>query len=182
MKKPIDSHQAYRLLSSGPTLLLTTQFHGQPNVMTVGWSTPLSAGEALIGIAVAPTRLSHEFIVKTDEFALNVPHIDLLSRVWYCGTTSGRDADKWETAPLTPAEPTMIASPLVNECLAWLECAVINRVSVGDHTLFIAEVLHAQVEDAAFDETWRPSEEAGRTLHHLGANLFTAPEPRLYRA
>ena len=43
-----------------------------------------------------------------------------------------------------------------------------------------AEATHS--EEAAFDETWRPSEEAGRTLHHLGANLFTAPEPRLYRA
>jgi flavin reductase (DIM6/NTAB) family NADH-FMN oxidoreductase RutF len=182
MKKPVDLRLAYRLLAHGPVLLLTTSFRGQPNVMTVGWSTPLSGGEALIGVAVAPTRLSHEFIVKTDEFALNVPHLDLLSRVWYCGTTSGRDVDKWETAPLTPAEATEITSPLVDECLAWLECAVVNRVSAGDHTLFIAQVLHAQAEEAAFGETWRPDEEAGRTLHHLGGNRFAAPEPRVYRA
>lgn len=181
MKKPIEPRQAFRLLSHGPVLLLTTQFHGQPNVMTVGWSMPLSAAEALIGIAVAPTRLSHEFITKTDEFALNVPHVDLLGRVWHCGTHSGRDVDKWETGPLTPAEPTEIASPLVDEALAWLECAVINRLSVGDHTLFVAQVLTAQVEQAAFDETWRPDDEAGHTLHHLGGNLFTSAE-RLHRA
>ena len=181
MKKPVDLHLAYRLLSHGPVLLLTTQFRGQPNVMTVGWSTPLSGGDALIGVAIAPTRLSHEFIVKTDEFGLSVPHLDLLGRVWHCGTASGRDVDKWETAPLTPAEATGIASPLVDECLAWLECTVVNRVAVGDHTLFIAEVLHAQAEEEAFTETWQPSDEAGRTLQHLGANLFTAPE-RLYRA
>jgi flavin reductase (DIM6/NTAB) family NADH-FMN oxidoreductase RutF len=181
MKKPIEPRQAYRLLSSGPTLLLTTQFRRQPNVMTVGWSTPFSASESLIAVSVAPERLSHEFIVKTDEFALNVPHVDLISRVWYCGNHSGRDVDKWTTAPLTPAEPTEIASPLVDEALAWLECAVVNRLSVGDHTLFIAQVLHAQADDAAFDETWRPDEEAGRTLHHLGGNLFTSAE-RIHRA
>ena len=112
MKKPVEPHQAYRLLAHGPVLLLTTQFHGQPNVMTAGWSTPLSGSEALIGVAVAPTRLSHEFIVKTDQFALNVPHLDLLGRVWHCGTVSGRDADKWMTAPLTPAEATEIDCPL----------------------------------------------------------------------
>ncbi len=181
MKKPIEPRQAFRLLSHGPVLLLTTQFRGQPNVMTVGWSTPLSGTEALIGVAVAPTRLSHEFIARTDEFALNVAHVDLLGRVWYCGTNSGRNVDKWETAPLTPAEPTEIASPLVDEALAWLECAVVNRLAVGDHTLFVAQVLTAQVEEAAFDETWRPDEEAGRTLHHLGGNLFTSAE-RLHRA
>jgi flavin reductase (DIM6/NTAB) family NADH-FMN oxidoreductase RutF len=182
MKKPVEPRQAYRLLSSGPVMLLTTQFRGQPNVMTVGWSTPLSAGEALIGVAVAPTRLSHEFIVKTDEFALNVPHLDLIGRVWHCGVNSGRDMDKWETAPLTPAEPTEITSPLIAECLASLECTVVNRLSVGDHTLFIAEIIHAQAEEASFNETWQPNEEAGRTLHHLGGNLFAAPEGRLYRA
>lgn len=181
MKKPVELHQAYRLLAHGPVLLLTTQFHGQPNVMTAGWSTPLSGSEALIGVAVAPTRLSHEFIVKTDQFALNVPHLDLLGRVWHCGTVSGRDADKWVTAPLTPAEATEIDVPLVDECLAWLECSVVNRVTVGDHTLVIAEVLVAQAEEEAFAETWRPDQEAGHTLHHLGANLFTSAD-KLYRA
>jgi flavin reductase (DIM6/NTAB) family NADH-FMN oxidoreductase RutF len=181
MKAPIEPRLAYRLLTHGPVLLLTTQLRGQPNVMTLAWSSPLSGADALIGIAVAPTRLSHEFIAKTDEFALNVPHVDLLSRVYYCGTVSGREADKWETAPLTPAEAIEIASPLVAECLAWLECTVVNRLTVGDHTLFIAQVLHAQAETEAFGETWRPAEEAGRTLHHLGGNLFSAPE-RVYRA
>jgi flavin reductase (DIM6/NTAB) family NADH-FMN oxidoreductase RutF len=181
MKKSIGKSQAYRLLSHGPVLLLTTQFHGQPNVMTVGWSTPLSAGEGLIGVAIAPTRLSHEFIIKTDEFALNVPHLDLLGKVWQCGTTSGRDVDKWLTAPFTPVEATEIGTPLIGECLANLECAVVNRVTVGDHTLVIAQVLAAQVEEEAFGETWRPDQEAGHTLHHLGGNLFTSAE-RLYRA
>lgn len=181
MKKPVDLRHAYRLLAHGPVLLLTTQFRGQPNVMTVGWSTPLAGSEPLIGVAIAPARLSHDFISRTDEFALNVPHLDLLGRVYYCGTTSGRDADKWETAPLTPAEASEITSPLVNECLAWLECTVVGRLAVGDHTLFVAQVVAAQAEEAAFQETWLPGEEAGRTLHHLGGNLFTAPE-RVYRA
>jgi flavin reductase (DIM6/NTAB) family NADH-FMN oxidoreductase RutF len=180
MKKPVDLRLAYRLLAHGPVLLLTTQFRGQPNVMTVGWSTPLAGSDALIGVAVAPTRLSHDFITRTDEFALNVPHLDLLSRVYYCGTRSGREEGKWETAPLTPVEASEITSPLVGECLAWLECTVVQRLTVGDHTLFVAQVLVAQAEEAAFNETWLPNEEAGRTLHHLGGNLFTAPE-RIYR-
>ena len=141
----------------------------------------LSGSEALIGVSIAPTRLSHEFILKTDEFALNVPHLDLLSKVWQCGTTSGRDVDKWLTAPFTPVEASEIASPLIGECLAWLECTVVNRVTVGDHTLVIAQIMVAQAEEEAFAETWLPDREAGHTLHHLGGNLFTSAE-RLYRA
>lgn len=181
MKKSLERHLAFRLLAHGPVLLLTSQYQRQPNVMTLAWSTTLSSSEGLIGVAVAPTRLSHEFISKTDEFALNVPHVDLLSKVWYCGTHSGREVDKWEAAPLTPAESTTIETPLINEALAWLECTVVNRLTVGDHTLFIAQIVAAQVEEAAFSDTWRPDEEAGHTLHHLGGNLFTSAE-RVHRA
>lgn len=181
MKKVIEPRQAYRLLADGPVLLVTTQWRGQPNVMTAAWSTTLSASEALIGIAIAPTRLTHEFITKTDQFALNVPHLDLLGKVWHSGAHSGREVDKWATAPFTPAEANEIDPPLIDEALAWLECSVINRLTVGDHTLFIAEILVAQVEEEAFNETWRPDREAGRTLHHLGGNQFSAAE-RLYRA
>jgi flavin reductase (DIM6/NTAB) family NADH-FMN oxidoreductase RutF len=181
VKKPVDPRLVYRLIAPGPLLLVTTQFRGQPNVMTLGWSMPLAGSEPLIGIAVAPERLTHEFIARTDEFALNVPHLDLLGKAYYCGTTSGRDVDKWETAPLTPAEASEITCPLVGEALAWLECAVENRLSVGDHTLFIARVLAAQAEEDSFDQTWRPGDEAGRTLHHLGGALFTAPD-KVYKA
>lgn len=33
-------------------------------------------------------------------------------------------------------------APTLSVCLAWFECALIQRVQVHDHTLFIAEVTH----------------------------------------
>ena len=52
------------------------------------------------------------------------------------------------------------------------------EVTVGDHTLFVGEVLAARAEKEAFDETWRLTDEEARPLHHLGSDVFaTLSEP-----
>ena len=68
----------------------------------------------------------------------------------------------------------MIDAPQIAECIGHLECAVIERVSRGDHDFFIAQVLALSADEEAFDGFWKADEEGGRTLHHLGANRYAA--------
>lgn len=173
-KRPLELKQAHRLLSPGPVTLLTSQYRGQPNVMAVAWSAVMSADPPLIGVAIHPTRLTHEFVSKTEQFALNVPHLELIDATHRCGMRSGRDEDKWASAGFTPELPTVIEPPLVAECLAHLECAVIERIRLGDHDFFIGQVLALSAEEAAFDGFWQTSEEGGQILHHLGADRYAA--------
>lgn len=183
-KRTLELGQAHRLLSPGPVTLLTTQYRGQPNIMAVAWAAPLSIDPPLIGVAIHPTRLSHEFITRTDCFALNVPHLELIAATHKCGILSGRDVekgDKFAAVGLTPVEPAVIDPPLIAQCLGHLECAVIDRISRGDHDLFIAQVLALSAEEAAFDGFWKADDEGGQTLHHLGANRYAALA-KCYRA
>lgn len=176
-KRALDLRQAHRLLSPGPVTLLTSQWRGQPNIMAVAWAAPLSLDPPLVGVAIHPTRLTHEFVTKTDAFALNVPYLDLIAATHQCGMVSGRDVekgDKFVAVGLTPQEPTVIDPPLIAECIGHLECAVVDRVSRGDHDLFIAQIVALAADEAAFDGFWRTDEEGGRTLHHLGANRYAA--------
>ena len=167
-----QSRDALRMLAPGPLALVTTMYRDQPNVMTAAWMQPLSLSPLLLTIAVQPSRLTHEFMSKTEIFALNFPTIDLLSSVHLCGMISGHEKDKFEATKLTPELGVATEAPLIAECVAHIECEVRDRVSVGDHDLFVAMPLRVTADEEAFDGIWRVENDAGRVLHHLGGDRY----------
>lgn len=173
-KKRLEPSEVIRLLTPGAVALVSTLYRDQPNVMTAGWLLPLSFQPTYVGVAIQPSRLTHEFITRTEQFVLNIPSADLITAVHTCGMTSGRETDKFAVAKLTPDDALAIEAPLVAECVAHIECGVIDRRSFGDHDLFIARVLVAQALDEAFDGFWQTETDAGRLLHHLGANRYAS--------
>jgi flavin reductase (DIM6/NTAB) family NADH-FMN oxidoreductase RutF len=121
-------------------------------------------------------------VTKSEQFALNFPNIDLLSAVHRCGMISGRDEDKFESARLTLEEATEIEAPLIAECVGHIECGVTDRVSFGDHDLFVARVLAVTASDEAFrGSIWEVDTDAGQLLHHLGGDRY-ASLSKPYRA
>jgi flavin reductase (DIM6/NTAB) family NADH-FMN oxidoreductase RutF len=173
-KRALDLRQAHRLLSPGPVTLLSSQYRGQPNLMAVAWAAPISLDPPLVGVAIHPTRLTHEFVSKSEQFALNVPHLEIITATHRCGMFSGRDSDKFVAAGLTMEPATEIEPPLVSECVGHLECGVIERVRLGDHDFFVGQVLALSAEEEAFDGFWKTDEEGGHILHHLGADRYAA--------
>ncbi len=174
MKREVALDQAHRLLAGRPTCLLTTRYKGQINVMTVAWVSPVSLGPPLVALAIHPARYTHDLLLRSEELVLNVPGRALAEQVWAIGSVSGRDADKLESTGLTLESGRRVEVPWIDQCLAHLECAVVERFTPGDHTLFVAEVLGAWVEEEAFDEYWLAPEENEELspLIHLGGKRF----------
>jgi flavin reductase (DIM6/NTAB) family NADH-FMN oxidoreductase RutF len=170
MKEDMELWKARRLLNHSPLILLTSSARGRDNVMTVAWSIPLSHGAPLLGVAVSKDCFSHELVSKSMEFAINIPDRNLLETVKMCGTTSGRDIDKFRSFGLTKERAEKVSAPLIKECFASIEVRVINTVDCDDHTLFIGEVLRCTAEKGAMDATLDISRYA--TLHHLGEDVF----------
>lgn len=172
-KKDIDLARAYRLLEPGPVVLVTAQYRGKKNVMTAAWVTPISTDPPEVALAVFPGRYTHDLIVKGGELALNIPARPLVEKVHRAGSISGEAADKFLTVGLTPYEGKKVAAPLIAECIAHLECGVLQTLRTGDHTLFIAEVVWASAEESAFDgEYWTLADESVTPLNHFGKNLY----------
>src|SRR5918998_2686125 len=101
-KRRLEQRDALRLLAPGPVALVSTLYRDQPNAMTAGWLLPLSLSPTHVGVAVQPSRLTHEFITRSEQFALNFPTLDLIAAVHTCGMASGREGDKFVAAGLTP--------------------------------------------------------------------------------
>ncbi len=177
MKKEIPTWQATRLLQPGNIALVTARHRDKVGVMPAAWLTPLSQTPPLVGVAIHQSRFTHDLIRRSEQFALNLPGRPLAEQVDRLGRVSGfEDVEKFKLAGFAEAEPKQVAAPLIEECLAWIECAVVDAVETGDHTLFIGEVLVARVEEQAFDETWLLVDEEVKPLHHLGGKRYAVLE------
>jgi flavin reductase (DIM6/NTAB) family NADH-FMN oxidoreductase RutF len=171
-KKELAIRDALRMLSPGPVSLVTTMYRDQPNIMTAAWTMPLSLNPTKIAFAVHPTRLTHEFISKTEMFTINIPNLELLGAVHLCGLKTGRETDKFDQTGLTPMEATTIEAPFIDECVGHIECVVEERLTLGDHDLFVGQVQAVSAVTEAFNTFWDVAADAGRLLHHLGADRY----------
>lgn len=164
---------ATRLLHPRHVVMVTCcDREGRANAITLAWSMPTSFNPPMVVISVAPSRFSHRLIEETGEFVVNVPTVELMEKVYLIGTKSGRDVDKLGLAKLTVKPARKVKPPIIDECVAHLECRVVNQVATGDHTLFIGEVKAAYAEEEVFkDKMWNPK--AAKPLLHFGANWFT---------
>jgi len=174
MKKEVPLSQVHRLLAPQPVCLLTTQYKGQVNVMTIAWVCPVSLEPPLVVMAMHPSCYTHDMLRRSEEFVLNIPGRPLAEQVLKCGRLSGEDVDKIATLGLTLGSGQRLEVPWIDECLAHLECALVDLFAPGDHTLFIAEILGGWAEEEAFDAVWtHPEDEEDLSpLHHLGGGHF----------
>lgn len=160
-------------------VLVTTRWRDQTDVMPAIWTTPLSRTPPLLGVVVHPSRHSHDMIRFSEEFALNFPARDLMNHTHYFGAVSGRDVGKLELAKLATFKASKVSAPLIEGCVAWIECALDDALRVGDHTLFVGRVLVVMAEPEAFDETWLVGDREYRPLHYLGADRYAVLAERL---
>ena len=175
MRKTVPVEKSNTLINPGCVVLASVTYEGFSNIITIAWQTTLSIRPRLVGISVGFSRYSHEMIRKAGECIINVPGRDMLSRVHGCGRMSGRKYDKYERFKLHHLPGRQVASQGIEECLGSLECKLVDAFTTGDHTFFVGEVLHAEVEESVYDfqaYSWKDVPES-ELLYHLGGNRYT---------
>jgi len=172
MRHSLDEQDARRLLGGAPVVLVTTRWHGVSNVMPVAWSMPLSIEPPLVGIAVHPSRHTHEMIRFSEEFALNIPSRRLINHVQYFGVVSGREIQKIEAAKIPTLRARKVDAPLLEGCVGYIECGLEDSLRLGDHTLFVGRVVAVSVEKEAFEEMWLLEDDDDKPLHYLGLDYY----------
>ena len=172
-KTEIPSQKAYRLIYPRLVVLVSCidPTTGKPNIITIAWATPLSMNPPLAGILVAPRRYSHELIARAKEFVINIPTVEILDKAIKCGRVSGRRHDKFSEIGLTAKPAKVVKSPIIEECVAHLECKLVNQITTGDHTLFVGEVVAAYTNESVFDGEFMNIEKA-RNLYQVSGDTF----------
>lgn len=179
MRRSLSEHDARRLLIPGPVVLATTKWRGVSDVMPVGWNMPLSSDPPFVGICVHNSRHTHDMIKFSEEFALNFPSTALLNHVQYYGSTSGRDVEKLDISRLPTFKARKVEAPLLEGCVAFIECGLEDAIRIGDHTLFVGRVVAVTADEEAFKETWLLDDEEEKPLHYLGGAYYSVLSQRL---
>ena len=162
-KRSLALGKVYGLLEPGPVLLLSTCHKGRANVMAMSWHTMMDFEPPLVGCVVSARDFSFAALKATRECVLNIPAAELAAQVVACGNSSGRRVDKFAAFGLTAAPAKLVASPLVAECWANLECRVVDTRLVNRYNFFVLEVVKAWIDPAVKDP---------RTVHHRGRGVF----------
>ena len=127
-----------------PVVLVTCGKGGETNIITLAWAGTVCGAPPMVSISVRPATHSHGLLRRHGEFVVNFPTVDQLGAVIICGLKSGRDCDKWAEAGLHPDPSDVIQTPGIAECPVSLECRVKHTLDLGQHTLFVGEVVRAR--------------------------------------
>ncbi len=165
-----DPSKAYLLLEAGPIVLVTTSSKGRANVMTMGFHMMIQHAPRLIGCCIGPWDHSYKALSVTGECVIAIPTVDLAKTVVDIGNCSGSDIDKFERFTLTKAKAKEVGAPLINECLANIECRVADTGFVKKYNLWVLEAVAIWVDDKRKER---------RMLHHNGDGTFTVDGRKL---
>lgn len=161
--------KAFTLMEPGPVVLVTTHDGRKDNIMTISWTMVMDF-TPLFAITTGEWNYSYAALRKHRECVIAIPTVDMLDKVVGIGTCSGKDTDKFAKFKLTPVQGKVVRSPLVKECLANIECRVVDIVK--KHGIVVLEAVAACI-DAARKEK--------RTVHAVGDGTFIVDGRRIDR-
>ena len=161
--------KAFTLIEPGPVVLVTTNDGEKNNIMTISWTMVLDFTPRF-AMTTGEWNYSFRALKRTRECVIAIPTVDLLDKVIGIGTCSGADTDKFSQFKLTPMRGKAVKAPLIKECLANIECRVVDIVS--RHDIVVLEAVAAHVATS-------PRET--RTVHAVGDGTFIVDGRRLNR-
>ncbi|MCM8787616.1 MAG: flavin reductase family protein [Candidatus Omnitrophica bacterium] len=175
--KSISIDKVTRLINCGQVILITVGFENKFTIATCAWQMPVSKEPPLLAIALAKKHFSSQLILKSKEFAINIPDWQLLDKVMLCGSISGRKIDKFDYAQLTKAKSKYLKyTPLIKECVGNIECDLAETKEIGDHYIFIGKPLYAKVKEQYFLEDFWDTTKVN-LIFHLGSKFFFKSSP-----
>ncbi|WP_434777832.1 flavin reductase family protein [Neisseria sp. Ec49-e6-T10] len=172
----VPLEKSYLLLNHGPTVLITSADKGKQNVMSAAWAMPIDFFPPKIAVVIDKSAYSRELIEQSGQFALHVPSKKLANQTLSAGSHCGKNIDKFSLLNLSIQPAQTIQAPIINDCLAVLECQVIfEHENQQKHDLFIAHVTAAWANSNVFDQNrWHIQRDTDKSIHYQAGGTFFA--------
>ena len=167
--KEMEISKAFTLMESGPVVLVTTNDGNRNNIMTISWTMVMDF-TPIFAMTTGPWNYSFAALQETKECVISIPTVDMLDKVVGVGTCSGADTDKFEKFMLTPVKGKHVKAPLIKECLANIECKVVDIVK--KHNIVVLEGVAAYFDSSRKEK---------RTVHAVGDGTFIVDGRKLNR-
>lgn len=138
---PDQLRQAMRAWTTGVTIV-TAAYGNHYYGMTVNSFTSISLDPPLISVALKKLTHTHELTEQSGEFSVTVlaMHQRELSDRF-----AGKHPEIKDRFEGVDTEVMTIRAPVIKDGLAYFNCRVVNQITVGENTLFVAEVVAARI-------------------------------------
>jgi flavin reductase (DIM6/NTAB) family NADH-FMN oxidoreductase RutF len=167
--KKLQIDKAFTLMESGPVVLVTTNAGDKNNIMTISWTMVVDF-TPLFAMTTGSWNYSYAALLKYRECVISIPAVDLIDVVVGIGTCSGVDTDKFKKFGLTPVKGEHVRAPLIKECLANIECKVVDIIK--KHNIVILKGVTAYFDNSRKEK---------RTIHAIGDGTFVVDGRKLNR-
>lgn len=125
---------------SGVTIV-TSEFEGKRYGMTVSSFTSVSLHPAMVSICVDKHTQMCTLLQKSQKMAVNI----LDSTQKELGMAfADHDLEMPERFELASFENKTTDSPVLGECVGWLDCNIHSFHDIGDHVIFVGQVKQAK--------------------------------------
>jgi len=161
--------KAFTLMEPGPVVFITTNDGEKSNIMTISWTMVMDF-TPIFAITTGAWNYSYTALQESCECVIAIPTVEMIDQVVGVGTCSGVDTDKFEKFGLTPVKGEMVRAPLIKECLANIECKVVDIVE--EHNIVVLEGIAAYFDSSRKEK---------RTLHAVGDGTFIVDGEKLDR-
>jgi flavin reductase (DIM6/NTAB) family NADH-FMN oxidoreductase RutF len=133
---PAQMKDVLSRFASGVTVV-TTLHEGAPYGLTVSAFSAVSLSPPRVLVCLGNDTDSKPLVERAGRFAVHIlgkDHAGLGLRFAKLAADAG---DPFEGLPYR-SEQT--GSPILDQCLAWLDCTIASTAQVGDHTVFVGAV------------------------------------------
>lgn len=162
-------NKAFTLIEPGPVVFITTHDGEKNNIMTISWTMVMDFTPRF-AITTGAWNYSYHALRDTNECVIAIPTVDLIDQVVGVGTCSGSDTNKFEKFGLTPLQGKHVEAPLIKECLANIECQVIDIIE--KHNIVVLDGVAAYFDQSRAEK---------RTLHAIDDGTFVVDGDKLDR-
>lgn len=156
---------ALRMIPYGLYVLTAEGADGTVASATVTWVTQASFEPPLLVVAVKRDSTGHRLIEESKAFALNILGKAQNEVAVSFFKSQEREGNTIGGQPFRSGET---GAPILENVPAVLECRLVDVVSRGDHSIFVGEIVNAEVRA---DIEGRP-DEASLWLRDLGPRMF----------
>jgi len=138
-----DEERADWLIPSG-VFIVTLQSGQKVNAYTAAWVVRVSEDPVMVQVAVWNQNHSYTLAQDCHHFVVHILAAGQQNMALHFGRQSGRDVDKLQGYSTHPGTSGI---PILDDCLAYLECEVTFRRQFGDHMVLVGRVMHSQIKD-----------------------------------
>lgn len=160
-----EKKQAMRMIPYGLYVLAAESADGRVAASTVNWVTQASFEPPLLAVGVKADSGAHSIIKESKTFALNILGKGQDSLAFSFFKPVEREGDSIAGEPFSSGS---IGAPVFANAHAFLECKLVETVEIGDHSLFVGEVVDAGMNKGV---DGRP-DDATLALRDLGEKTF----------